>query len=142
MSDPKPVWADLSPSDQDEELIEALISGRSVFSVTVEFEGVKYRELVRRMASPEFRAKAAPALAEAVDAARVSSAFLGAAMLLNGVAAKGGLAHNELATLLKLQKDIQGDSQDAPKNDDEKTRRAMDTIEKQRWKLQNLTPEA
>lgn len=142
MSDPKPVWADLTLDEQDEELIEALVSGRSIFSLTAAFDGVKYRELTRRMAAPEFKAKAAPVLADAVEAARMSSAFLSASMLLNGVAAKDGLAYKELKLLLDRQKDIQGDAEDAPKNDDEKTRRAMEVIEKQRWKLTNLTPEA
>lgn len=135
----------MTTDDQDEALIEALISGKSPFSLVLAFSGLRYRDLTRRMASPEFRAKSQPALEDAVAAARLSAAFLSASMLTSGVAGKDGIAYKELKLLLDRQKDIQGEASAASENDDEKTAQALRVVENQRWKLQNpktTTPEA
>lgn len=135
--DARPLWSDLTAEQQDEELLEALTSGTSIFTLVKSYRGLKYRDLTRRAGSAAFAAKAAPALEDAVATARVSSAFLAAAMLTNGTAVKDGLAYKELKLLLDRQKDIQGDAQAAPQNDDEKTAQALEVVRQQRWKLQN-----
>lgn len=135
----KPSWSDLTTDQQDEALIEALISGASVFSLVKTHANVLHRDLTRRMASPEFQAKAQPALEEAVAAARLSAAFLSASMLTSGVASRDGLAHKELKLLLDRQKDIQGDATGTPQTDDERTAAAIRFLEAEKWKTKKLS---
>jgi len=127
-------WATLSLDERTDAILEAILGGGSAMDVKGLHETTALA-VVDHMATPEFRARATARLGNALHAASLNADLLKASMLLNGTAAKDGLAYKELKLLLdKLGNNVQAPEQKKDQ-DPEAEAAALRLIEQNQWKF-------
>jgi len=130
-------WSQLDQGSKDQVLLSALVEGRSPLAVP----GADAADVATRMASPEFRAKAAPLLDAFLLASRLHAGFLRASMVLRASSEDSRVSAREALKVFDgvLQEASQAAQDVTQGTGDDAVEAALRVLQDASWKLQGAT---